>query len=222
VAGGPGNFGQGQINGRNVTIFRGPRGIWWGGGVATLVGLGVLSDLLIDNQYLPADGYVVLAQPLCSGITAEGCALNWQDVPTEDGSAIPQCVQFCPRPGAPRLSRRAVASPQVAQTVGGAATAGASTQPQQAADAMARGCQMAIYSEASYGGVSSDVTADQPQLTEAGWDKEISSLKINSGNWDFYSEPNYGGQMVRLEPGQYGDLEAWDKQISSFMCAQTQ
>jgi hypothetical protein len=26
--------------------------------------------------------------------------------------------------------------------------------------------------------------------------------------------------MVRLPPGQYANLEGWDKQISSFMCTQ--
>jgi hypothetical protein len=43
---------------------------------------------------------------------------------------------------------------------------------------------------------------------------------VTTGTWDLYSEPNYGGQMVRLAPGQYDELQAWDKQISSFMCAQ--
>ena len=44
---------------------------------------------------------------------------------------------------------------------------------------------------------------------------------MKSGTWDFYSEPDYGGQMVRLSPGQYANLEGWDKEISSFMCTQT-
>ena len=34
------------------------------------------------------------------------------------------------------------------------------------------------------------------------------------------SEPDYGGPTMRLPPGQYANLEGWDKQISSFMCTQ--
>src|SRR5262249_26167255 len=77
-----------------------------------------------------------------------------------------------------------------------------------------------IYSQVAFTGMSSDVAADQPRLSEYGWDKQISSLDVKSGTWDFYSEPDYGGQMVRLPPGQYANLEGWDKQISSFMCTQ--
>jgi hypothetical protein len=52
------------------------------------------------------------------------------------------------------------------------------------------------------------------------WDKEISSLDVRAGTWDFFTEANYRGTMLRLTPGQYESLQAWDKQISSFRCAQ--
>jgi hypothetical protein len=146
-------------------------------------------------QYEPW-GYVALAKPVCSGVTPEGYRLTWQNVPTDTGVLIPQCVAYYPR---------GKAAPVVAVT-----------------SAMAQGCLVEINSQVEFTGTSSDVASDQPRLSEDGWDKQISSLNVKSGTWDFYSEPDYGGSMMRLPPGQYANLEGWDKQISSFMCTQSQ
>jgi hypothetical protein len=151
---------------------------------------------------------VSLAEPVCSGVTPEGYRLTWRDVPTDGGALIPQCVAYYPR------GRTA---PVMSAGVPGRTVTGA----QPVAAAMAQGCLVEIYSQVAFTGTSSDVAADQPRLSDFGWDKQISSLDVKSGTWDFYSEPDYGGQMVRLVPGQYSNLEAWDKEISSFMCTQT-
>lgn len=74
------------INNSPYTIFRGPRRIWWNGTTRTLVALTVLGGIYVGSTYLIADGYVPLAAPVCSGVTAEGCSLVWRDVPTEDGA----------------------------------------------------------------------------------------------------------------------------------------
>jgi len=81
--------------------------------------------------------------------------------------------------------------------------------PEPVGSAMAQGCLVEIYSQVAFTGTSSDVAADQPRLSEYGWDKQISSLNVKSGTWDFYSEPDYGGPVVRLPPGQYANLEGW-------------
>ena len=201
-AGGP---NVARINNQNITIFRGRRDIFWRGRIRTLVALAVLGGITIGGTYFIADGYVPLAAPICRGITAEGCSLVWRDVATEDGDVIAQCVQFCPR----RVAT-AVDAPVVAQPVAAPVPA-----------AMAQGCEISIHAEPNFGGVNSDVTADQPQLGQYGWDKAISSINIKSGTWDFYSDDNYGGQMIRLGPGQYPTLaQGWDKTINSLMCAQ--
>ena len=135
--------------------------------------------------------------------------MRWQDVPTDTGAVIPECVAYYPRgKAAPAVAAGAVPG----RAVGAA---------QPVAAAMAQGCLVDIYAQVAFTGMSSDVAADQPRLSEYGWDKQISSLEVKSGTWDFYSEADYGGQMVRLPPGQYANLEGWDKQISSFMCTQT-
>jgi hypothetical protein len=202
----PGNIGV--INGRYVNIFRGPRQIWWAGTWVSLAALAVIPAVWIAGIEYDPYGYVALAEPVCSGVTPEGYRLTWRDVPTDTGVLIPQCVAYYPRGrAAPAVAVGAVPG----QAVGAA---------QPVAAAMAQGCLVEIYSQVAFTGMSSDVAADQPRLSEYGWDKQISSLDVKSGTWDFYSEADYGGQMVRLPPGQYQNLEGWDKQISSFMCTQ--
>ena len=204
----PGNIGV--INGRYVNIFRGPRQIWWAGAWVSLAALAVIPAVWVGGLEYDPWGYVALAEPVCSGVSPEGYRLRWQDVPTDTGVLVPQCVAYYPRgKAAPAVAAGAVPG----QAVGAA---------QPVAAAMAQGCLVDIYSQVAFTGTSSDVAADQPRLSDYGWDKQISSLDVKSGTWDFYSEPDYGGQMVRLPPGQYANLEGWDKQISSFMCTQTQ
>jgi beta/gamma crystallin len=196
------------INDRYVNIFRGPRQIWWAGAWVSLAALAVMPAVYIGGIDYEPYGYVSLAEPICSGVTPEGYRLTWRDVPTDTGATIPQCVAYYPRGrAAPAVATGAVPG----RSVGAA---------QPVTSAMAQGCLVEIYSEAAFTGMSSDVAADQPRLSEYGWDKQISSLDLKSGTWDFYSEPDYGGQVVRLPPGRYENLEGWDKLIGSFMCTQ--
>jgi len=196
------------INDRYVSIFRGPRQIWWAGAWVSLAALAVIPAVYIGGIDYEPYGYVALAEPVCSGVTPEGYRLTWRDVPTDTGATIPQCVAYYPR---------GRAAPAVATGAAPGQTVGAA---QPVMSAMAQACLVEIYSEVAFAGMSSDVAADQPRLSGYGWDKQISSLDLKSGTWDFYSEPDYGGQMVRLPPGQYENLEGWDKLISSFMCTQ--
>jgi Cysteine-rich secretory protein family/Beta/Gamma crystallin/LysM domain len=49
------------------------------------------------------------------------------------------------------------------------------------------------------------------------WDDTISSLKIQSGTWEFFENANYQGKSLRLQPGSYAKLDKdWDNVISSF------
>ena len=194
----------GPKGGPFINIVRGPRSIWWNGRLRTLVALSVLGGIYVGGTYFIADGYVPLGVPACRGLTPDGCQLTWRDVPTDDGGVIAQCVQFCPRRVATAVDAPVVAQPVAAPVA-----------------AVAQGCEISIHAEPNFGGVNSDVTADQPQLSQFGWDKAISSINIKSGTWDFYSDDNYGGQMIRLAPGQYATLaQGWDKTINSMMCAQ--
>jgi Beta/Gamma crystallin len=84
----------------------------------------------------------------------------------------------------------------------------------------ATGCELLIYSEANFKGLSAPVDENQTSLSEDGWQNEIASLQIKSGTWDFYSDEAYAGEMMRLSAGSYPTLDPkWNKHIGSFMCS---
>jgi len=76
-----------------------------------------------------------------------------------------------------------------------------------------------VFAEANFGGLSSPVQEDEPNLSEVGWQNEIGSIQIQSGTWEFFADEEYAGDAMRMKPGQYGNLgPQWTKRIGSFMC----
>ena len=74
------------------------------------------------------------------------------------------------------------------ETVGvGPANEPAVASPEPTA-APATGCELLIYSETNFKGMSTPADEDQPGLSENGWQNEIASVQIKSGTWDFYSD----------------------------------
>jgi hypothetical protein len=186
-----------SIRGRRWTTFTGRR-IWWNGGWRNLIGISLLTGWAIGDVFYYPEGYVAYSQPLCTGYTDDGCVLRWQDVATDDGSTIPQCVQACPK----------VRKPVEVTT------------PAPVAAAPRKGCEVVVFADKNLQGQSFKTTDDQPLLNDQ-WDKQISSIQVVAGTWDFSTEAQYGGDAMRLAPGSYRDLGAtWDDQISSFQCIQ--
>src|SRR5262249_12808628 len=100
------------INGRYVSIFRGPRQIWWAGAWVSLAALAVIPAVYIGGIDYEPYGYVAVAEPVCSGVTPEGYRLTWRDVPTDTGATIPQCLAYYPRGrAAPAVRTSAAARP---------------------------------------------------------------------------------------------------------------
>lgn len=187
------------FRGQRWAIIRGPRIIYRGTLIRRLVPITALAAVTFAGQPFYANGYVAAPQPICSGRTEEGCMLSWQNVPTEEGDTEPQCVQYCPSGYAP-----------VQQAAGPA--------PRLTAPEPRRGCEIINYDDADFRGAEWRVNSDQPALGE--WDKRIASIQVNAGTWDFFLDENYGGEVMRLAPGQYRDLADWTRQISSMMCLQ--
>lgn len=191
------------INRRNVPIFRGGRTIFVGRDIRRIVAVGTLAAIAVGAVYYYPYGYAAISRPVCYGITDEGCTLRWQNVATEEGDVVAQCVQYCPQ-GYFAPPPVALVSPPSIPVV--------PPTPQA-------GCDIAIYAEANFGGVSSETGEDQPQLGEVGWGGEIASIEIKAGTWDFYSEEQFAGDTIRLGPGPYPVLPGdWTKRIYSFMC----
>jgi hypothetical protein len=173
--------------------------IWWGGIRRTLVVLGALGVVYYGAApYYPV-AYAAVARPYCGGETENGCNLTWRDVPTEDGQVIPQCVQYCPRGVEP--------------------VAVSAAQQPPAPTGNEQGCEVKGYSEPDLQGQSFTTGDSYPTMDE--WKQQVGSLEVISGTWDFYSDDNYGGESIRLTPGQYRTLgDNWTNAISSFMCSQ--
>ncbi len=81
-----------------------------------------------------------------------------------------------------------------------------------------RGCDVAVYWDPSYSGEMWRTSEDQ---SSAGphWTKQISSLVVISGVWDFYGDGDYHGEVITLPPGAYPYVgDHWNKKIGSFRC----
>jgi hypothetical protein len=196
------NFPVVTVNNRFFPIARGQRFVWFGGYRRTFVPLGILGVVLIGGSYWYPDGYVSIAQPFCGGLTPDGCQLNWRMVDFEDGGGAPQCVQYCPQVGPPPA--------QVAEL------------PPPLPPAPANGtCDMTIFADPNFAGLSAPTAENQPALGQAGWLNEISSVQVQSGTWEFYADENFGGASMRLAPGTYPNLPPeWTKRIGSFQCVE--
>jgi hypothetical protein len=199
------NFGNVQLarlrNDRIAPVYRGQRRYWHRGGWRTFVPLTALGVALVGGAYLYADGYLPVGRQYCEGVTPDGCHLNWRAVEFEEGDEEWQCVQYCPRPGAlpPPRTVALVAPPPPPEGK----------------------CEISIFSEPNFGSAPVTTSEDQAQLSESGWADQIASLQIKSGTWEIFTDEQFGGQSMRLQPGQYPTLEVdFDRQIGSFMCVQ--
>ena len=171
-----------------------------GGFKKFFVPLGVLGVVLIGGSYWYPDGYVSIAGPACTGYTPDGCELHWREVDFADGGDAPQCVQYCPQVGPPPAQIATLPPPPPI--------------PQGA-------CQMTIFSDPNFAGTSAPTGDNQPNLSLTGWRNEISSVQVQAGTWDFFSDENFGGEQMRLPAVPYPMLAPeWTKKIGSFMCVQ--
>jgi hypothetical protein len=188
-------------NNHFAPVWKQQHKIWWGGKWKVFVPFTALGVALIGGAYYYPDAYVGFARPYCSGLTPDGCQLNWQQVNFEDGGGDWQCVQYCQRPNA-------IPPPQAV----------ALTPPPP----MPQGsCEVTIFSDPNFAGTGVTTGDEQPQLSQSGWQNQIASIQVKSGTWDFFSDENFAGNNMRLQPGPYQDLgPEWTKKIGSFVCIQ--
>lgn len=210
-----------------TTMYRGPRSIYWGGRWRYYAPLAALGALAIGSAYYYPDAYLSVARPSCSGVTPDGCRLNWQMVGFEDGGGGGyQCVQYCPRPGSQQPANVvALGSSSNLESSGASDSPVAPVAPVAAippAAAPPQGkCEITLYSEPRFASAAVPTGDDQPKLSESGWENQIASLQIKAGNWELFTEEQYAGKAIRLAPGSYPDLEPeWRKSIKSFMCVE--
>jgi beta/gamma crystallin len=187
------------VNNRLFPIVRSERFIHMGGRNRFFVPLAALGAVLVGGSYWNPDGYVSVPAPFCTGFTPDGCQLHWREVDFVDGGGEPQCVQYCQLAGPPPAQIATLPPPPPLPAQGT--------------------CRLTIFSDANFAGTSAPTGDNQPNLSESGWQDEISSIQVQAGIWDFFTDDDYGGNTMRLTAGAYPMLTPdWDKKINSFMC----
>jgi len=88
--------GHTSIRGHNYSVWRRGYRIRRGGRWRTFVALGALGAIAVAGSEFYPYAYIAAPEDYCDGLTPDGCQLVWQDVETEEGDVIPQCVAYCP------------------------------------------------------------------------------------------------------------------------------
>jgi CubicO group peptidase (beta-lactamase class C family) len=82
------------------------------------------------------------------------------------------------------------------------------------------GCEITVYWDSDLKGDAWRTTGDRTRL-EGGWNDQISSIEVTSGNWEFFEHDSFGGKMLKLGPGRYPRMiDGWNDSISSFRCVE--
>lgn len=200
-AGGRTNVAHVSVGGHAFPLVRGRRFFWSGGGRHFFVPLATLGVVAIAGSYWYPDAFVPIYGPACTGVTPDGCQLEWRNVDFDDGGGAPQCVQYCPQAGPPPAVVSELPPP-----------------PPLAQDG---NCQLTVYAEPQFGGQSEPTSENAPALSQSGWKDAISSIQVQSGTWDFFADEDYGGETLHLPAGTYPTLAPeWNKKIGSFMCVE--
>lgn len=87
-----------NVGGTNYSVWRDgdSHRVYRDGYWTTFVGLGVLTPVAIGTAYYYPYAYIDAPAPYCDGLTEDGCELEWQPVPTVEGSTEFACVAYCP------------------------------------------------------------------------------------------------------------------------------
>ena len=80
------------------------------------------------------------------------------------------------------------------------------------------GCEINVFWDDDFKGELWRMAHDRSRL-EGGWNDQISSIQIASGNWELFEHDNFAGKVLKLSPGRYPRLiDGWNDSISSFRC----
>ena len=183
-------------------IHRAPYRLMFGGAPKTFVALAALGIVRIDDGYWRPDGYLRISRRFCSGVSENGCQLHWRMVDFDGGGSAAQCVQYCPYAGAPPATLAVLPPPP----------------PPPPANAA---CQVALFPQPNFAGEGAPTNETQPDLGATGWQNAVSSIQVQAGAWDAFTEPNFTGESMRLPTGNYATLPpGWDKKIASLQCVE--
>jgi hypothetical protein len=85
-----------SIRGRNYSVWRSGYRVRYDNRWRTFVALSALGVLAIGAaEYYPY-AYIDAPPEYCDGLTEDGCQMIYDEVETEEGDVISQCVAYCP------------------------------------------------------------------------------------------------------------------------------
>jgi Beta/Gamma crystallin len=78
------------------------------------------------------------------------------------------------------------------------------------------GAKVTVYQGANFNGSSAIIDDDNISYVGDAWNDQVSSIKIEQGVWEFFSEANYKGDTVVVGPGSYNVIDPYlNDRISS-------
>lgn len=74
------------------------------------------------------------------------------------------------------------------------------------AAAIQGGAAIEFFEDVNFGKTTSGViTSDLPYVGDF-WNDKISSVKVYSGQWQLWTDANYSGNVLTLDPGEYSSF----------------
>jgi len=71
----------------------------------------------------------------------------------------------------------------------------------------AHAAEVTLYKQANFGGSQLTLRGHTPNLANTGFYDQASSLVVHSGRWEFCSQPDFRGDCVTLNRGEYATLD---------------
>ncbi|MEH2459688.1 beta/gamma crystallin-related protein [Nostoc sp.] len=69
------------------------------------------------------------------------------------------------------------------------------------------GAVITLYNDSNFGGDALGSDTDISDLSATAYNDKASSINITQGQWAFYTDANYQGTSVILNPGSYSSVE---------------
>jgi hypothetical protein len=71
----------------------------------------------------------------------------------------------------------------------------------------AQAAEMKVYKQPSFNGESLTLNGDSRDLNKRGFQDQIASVVVQSGRWQVCTQPDFGGDCVTLDRGEYSRLD---------------
>ncbi|MDM9586277.1 MULTISPECIES: beta/gamma crystallin-related protein [unclassified Nostoc] len=68
------------------------------------------------------------------------------------------------------------------------------------------GAAIEFFEDVNFGKTTSGLVTTDLSYVGDFWNDKISSVKVYSGRWEFWTDANYSGRVLTLDPGEYASF----------------